>query len=69
MRVTNILAKFASRKLAVVLATIGVAVAPKLIEKTSGALDWKVYALAGVYIVFNVVQHIVCTYIETTKKG
>ena len=59
-----LLAKFASRKLAVVLATVGVALIPTFVEKVSQNIDWRIYLLAGGYIVMNVVQKIGCAWIQ-----
>ena len=60
----DILLKFLSRKLLVVLGTVAIAFVPTLAEKTIKAIDWKVYALAGGYIIANVVQHIVTAWIQ-----
>jgi len=63
-----LLAKFASRKLAVVLATVGVALIPTFVEKVSRNIDWRIYALAGGYVVLNVVQKLGVAWIQT-KAG
>jgi len=58
------LTKFLSTKLLVVLGTIGVAVAPMFIEKVTEAIDWRIFALAGGYIVVNAVQNVLIAWIN-----
>ena len=64
-----LLAKFASRKLGVVAATIGVALIPTFVDKITQAIDWRIYVLAGGYIIANVAQKIAIAWITTSRKG
>lgn len=63
----GLLAKFASRKLGVVAATIGVALIPTFVDKVTEAIDWRIYAIAGTYLVLNVVQKVWIAYINQGK--
>ena len=63
-----LLAKFASRKLGIVAATIGVALIPTFVDKITEAIDWRIYALAGGYVFANVVQKIWIAYINKVKS-
>lgn len=60
----GLLAKFASKKLLVVLGTVGVALLPTFIDKITEAIDWRIFALAGGYITANVVQKVWIAYIQ-----
>lgn len=64
-----LLAKFASRKLWVVAATVGIALLPTLTEKITEAIDWRIFALAGGYIAANVVQKLGVAWITTRRRG
>jgi len=57
------IAKWLSRKLGVVLATVGVALLPTLVDEITEAIDWRIFALAGGYIVVNVAQKVACAWI------
>ena len=62
-----LLTKFASRKLLVLLGTVGIALLPNFTEKMIKAIDWRIFALAGGYMVLNVVQKIGIALIENRK--
>ena len=57
-----------SKRLGVVLATIGVAIAPTFIEKVTEAIDWRIFALAGGYIVAQTAKDIAVEIIKA-KAG
>ena len=61
-------AKFASRKLGIIAATIGVALIPTFVDKVTEAIDWRIYTLAGGYVVMNVVQKVWIAYINKVKS-
>ena len=62
------LTKFLSTKLLVVLGTIAVAAAPMFIEKVTQAIDWRIFAIAGGYIVANMAQNIAIAWIQAVKR-
>jgi len=63
-----ILAKFASKKLLVVLGTVAVALLPTFTEKITEAIDWRIYAIVGGYIVANVAQKVIIAWITTRRR-
>lgn len=62
------LAKFISTKLLVVVGTIGVALLPQFVDKMSHAIDWRIYVIAGGYIIVNFAQNVAVAWIQA-KHG
>lgn len=63
----TLLTKFLSRKLWVLVGTAGLALLPTLLEKVTEAVDWRIFALAGGYMVLNVAQKIGIALIQNRK--
>lgn len=65
----GLITKFASRKLLVVLGTIAMALLPMLVEKITEAIDWRIFVLAGGYIIANVIQKVCIAYIQKDRRA
>ena len=60
--------QFLSKRLAVVVGTVAVAVLPNFIERMTDAIDWRIFALAGGYIIAQTAKDIVIAIIDA-KQG
>ena len=58
------LANLISKRLGVVVATIAVAILPTFTEKFTEAIDWRIYALVGGYIIAQTAKDIVIALIQ-----
>ena len=62
------LGKFISTRLAVVVGTAAVALLPNFVERITEAIDWRIFAIAGGYIVANTAQNIFVAVLDYKKN-
>jgi len=64
----DIITKFLSRKLLVILIPIGLSVAQGILCQKEDILSWKLLGLIGFYILANVVQKVFVAWINAKYK-